>query len=106
MDPITTDTGERHFQPVICSRGFWLYTRTGGVLEVYPPVNSLVKKGDLIARIKNIFGNFVDEYYAPSRAITLGRSSNPVAMAGDRVIHLGVLAREGEALPPVAKENY
>lgn len=49
---------------VVCSSGFWMYTKTGGVLEVYPAVNTLVKKGDLIARIKNIFGNVVDEIYS------------------------------------------
>jgi predicted deacylase len=46
-----------------------IYTRTGGVLEVYPGVNNTVKKGDLIARIKNIFGNVVDEYFAPCAGI-------------------------------------
>ena len=42
---------------VLCSKGYWIYTKTGGVLEVYPKVNSIIKKGALIARIKNIFGN-------------------------------------------------
>ena len=41
-----------------------MYTRTGGVLEVYPSVNTIVRKGDLLARIKNIFGNIVDEIYS------------------------------------------
>ncbi|KAI9287749.1 hypothetical protein BC943DRAFT_318756 [Umbelopsis sp. AD052] len=91
---------------VLCSKGFWIYTRTGGVLEVYPGVNNTVKKGDLIARIKNIFGNVVDEYFAPCAGITIGRSSNPVAMAGDRIIHLGVIKKKGEMLPKEAKENY
>lgn len=36
----------------------------------------------------------------------IGQSSNPVAMAGDRVVHIGVLKMEGEALPMEAKENY
>ncbi|KAI9006939.1 hypothetical protein DFJ74DRAFT_773549 [Hyaloraphidium curvatum] len=91
----------------LCSRGFWIYTKTGGVLEVYPSVNTLIRKGDLIARIKNIFGNIVDEIYSPSTGIkTVGRSSNPVAMAGDRVLHLGILKKEGEVLPAAAKENY
>ena len=54
---------------VICSKGFWIYTKTGGVLEVYPEVNTLVKKGDLIARIKNIFGNIVDEVYSPESGV-------------------------------------
>ena len=72
---------------VLCSKGFWvsvrvqhlstphlnvnlqIYTNTGGVLEVYPNVNTLIKKGDLIARIKNIFGNIVDEYFAPCNGV-------------------------------------
>jgi hypothetical protein len=60
----------------------------------------------LVARVKNIFGTVVDEYYAPCGAMVIGRSSNPVAMAGDRIIHFGVPLKAGEELPKVAKENY
>ncbi|KAJ3268176.1 hypothetical protein HDV01_003359 [Terramyces sp. JEL0728] len=91
---------------IVCSRGFWLYTRTGGVLEVYPNVNTIVKKGDLIARIKNIFGNIIDEIYSTHTGVTIGRSSNPVAMAGDRILHMGVIKKENEVLAAEAKENY
>ncbi|CDS06151.1 hypothetical protein LRAMOSA08679 [Lichtheimia ramosa] len=91
---------------VLCSKGFWIYTKTGGVLEVYPGVNTIIRKGDLMARIKNIFGNVVDEYVAPCSGIVIGRSSNPVAMSGDRILHLGVIKRKGEVLPKEAKENY
>ncbi|KAG2223013.1 hypothetical protein INT45_012312 [Circinella minor] len=91
---------------VLCSKGFWIYTRTGGVLEVYPGVNTIIRKGDVIARIKNIFGNVVDEYMAPCGGIVIGRSSNPVAMSGDRILHLGVIKRKGESLAKEAKENY
>ncbi|KAI8618552.1 hypothetical protein BC830DRAFT_1108289 [Chytriomyces sp. MP71] len=91
---------------IICSKGFWIYTKTGGVLEVYPAVNTVIRKGDLIARIKNIFGNIVDEIFSPSSGVTIGRSSNPVAMAGDRVLHLGVIKKENEVLQREAKENY
>jgi len=93
-------------KPVICSKGFWMYTKTGGVLEVFPPVNTFVNSGVLIAVIKNIFGNIVDEYFSPCDGMVIGRSSNPVAMAGDRIIHLGVPLRKNEVLPAVAKENY
>ena len=60
----------------------------------------------LKTRIKNIFGNIVDEIYAPNSGITIGRSSNPVAQAGDRILHLGVIKKEGEELAKEAKENY
>lgn len=91
---------------ILCSKGFWIYTNTGGVLEVYPPVNTIVKKGALIARIKNIFGNIIDEIYCPMTGINIGRSSNPVAMAGDRVLHLGIIKKQREELAKEAKENY
>ncbi|KAK4514544.1 uncharacterized protein ATC70_002142 [Mucor velutinosus] len=91
---------------VLCSRGFWLYTKTGGLLEVYPSVNKLVQKGEIIARIKNMFGNVIDEYFSPCTGVVIGRSSNPVAMAGDRIVHMGVVKRKGEALAKAAKENY
>ncbi|KAJ3383263.1 hypothetical protein HDU84_003742 [Entophlyctis sp. JEL0112] len=106
-DPASgTSAAQRPPNTIICSRGYWIYTRTGGVLEVYPAVNTIIKKGALIARIKNIFGNIVDEIFSPGHGVTIGRSSNPVAMAGDRVLHLGVLKKENEVLMKEAKENY
>ncbi|RUP43669.1 hypothetical protein BC936DRAFT_136886 [Jimgerdemannia flammicorona] len=96
-----------------------LYTKTGVVLEVYG-VNTFVRKGDLIVRIKNIFGNVVDEHFVPCSGIvsnvgkgfsvvgrvTTGQRSNPVAMTSDWIIHLGVIKKKGEVLPREAKENY
>ncbi|KAJ3298542.1 hypothetical protein HK104_010597 [Borealophlyctis nickersoniae] len=106
VDPVDSLSMGPPPSTILCSKGFWIYTKTGGVLEVYPQVNTVIKKGALIARIKNIFGNIVDEIYAPSSGVTIGRSSNPVAMAGDRVLHLGVIRKEGETLAKEAKENY
>jgi hypothetical protein len=36
----------------------------------------------------------------------IGRSSNPVAMSGDRIVHMGVIKKTGEVLAKAAKENY
>ena len=38
--------------------------------------------------------------------VLIGRSSNPCAMAGDRVLHLGVPKKANETLALEAKENY
>ena len=48
----------------------------------------------------------MDEIYCPQSGITIGRSSNPVAQAGDRILHLGILKKADEALASEAKENY
>jgi len=74
--------------------------------QVYPQVNSLIKKGDLVARVKNIFGNCVEEYFADNDGIVVGRSSNPVATQGARIMHVGIRHVEGTPLPKAEHENY
>lgn len=69
-------------------------------------MNTLIRKGEIIARIKNMFGNIIEEYFAPCTGIVIGKSSNPVAMSGDRIAHLGVIKKTGEVLAKAAKENY
>jgi predicted deacylase/environmental stress-induced protein Ves len=92
--------------PIVCKKGYWTYTTNGGILEVYPGVNTLIKKGDVVARMRNIFGNFVEEYFAEEDSIVIGRSSNPVASTGDRILHLGVIHDPSEPLPQAGHENY
>ncbi|RCI07208.1 hypothetical protein CU098_013649 [Rhizopus stolonifer] len=109
LDDIKIDDSDEELGPshtILCSRGFWIYTKTGGILEVYPGVNTLIRKGEIIARIKNMFGNIIEEYFAPCTGIVIGKSSNPVAMSGDRIAHLGVIKKTGEVLAKAAKENY
>ena len=36
---------------------------------MYPGVNRLIRKGEIIARIKNMFGNIIEEYFAPCTGI-------------------------------------
>ena len=77
--------------PVVCARSYWLFTETGGVLYVFPSVATWVRKGDVIAEIHSVFGDVVDRIIAPQDAIVVGKSTNPVAETGDRIIHLGVV---------------
>jgi len=92
--------------PILCNGGEWMYTSAGGVLEVFPEVNTILKQGDVVARIRNIFGNIVQQVTAPRDAVCIGRSSNPVAYAGDRIIHLGFPHPPNTPLPDARGENY
>lgn len=92
MIPGATDgMGSVESPPVVCARSFWLFTQTGGVLYVFPAVNTWVRKGDVIAEIHSVFGSLVDRIVAPQDAIVIGKSCNPVAETGDRILHLGVV---------------
>jgi predicted deacylase len=92
--------------PFICSRSFWLRTDHGGLLEVLVDLTKRVEKGQLIARQANAFGDVTREYHAPMDGVVVGKSVDPMARTGDRILHLGVPAGELDAvkLVPTARE--
>lgn len=90
-------------RPVFCSRSLWMYSDRGGLLDVLPALASDVAKGEIVARLRDIFGTTCAEYAAPTNGIVIGRSVNPVGPTGARILHLGVRAQPGDpALPALA----
>jgi len=79
---------------IVCRRSFWIYTDHGGVLEVLPGVTDMVKQGECIAQLTDPFGDVLRRYEAPCDGIVIGRSVNPAAYTGARILHLGELATE------------
>lgn len=78
-------------ETVICKKSFWIYSDVGGLISVHPNVTDLVKKGDIIATVRNIFGDVVKEYFAPANGIVIGKSVSPVNQTGGRILHLGIV---------------
>lgn len=75
----------------ICARSYWLYTDMGGYLDVAVDLNQEVKKGEVIAILKNSFGEVIATYKTPEDGIVVGKSTNPVSSSGSRIVHLGIL---------------
>lgn len=88
---IDCEIEEGDSETVLCKKSYWIYTDTGGIMTVYPKVTELVKKGDLIATMRNIFGDTVQEYFAPEDGVVIGKSVSPVNQTGGRILHLGIL---------------
>lgn len=78
----------------VCYKSYWIYTQEGGYLEVLVQLNQKVEKGQQIAIMKDSFGTIVQTYSAPESGIVVGKSTNPVAISGSRIIHLGVLTEK------------
>ncbi len=78
-------------ETILCQKSYWIYTDTGGIMTVYPKVTELVKKGQLIATMRNIFGDTVQEYFAPEDGVVIGKSVSPINQTGGRILHLGIL---------------
>ena len=77
--------------PIICKRSYWIYTHTGGLLTVEVDLLAEVKKGDLIASQRDVFGTLKEQYLAPEDGVVIGKSTMPVNRSGGRVLHLGIL---------------
>ena len=76
--------------PVLCKKSYWIYVEEGGYLEIKVDLKQKLKKGELIAVMRNPFGEVLKEYLCPEDGIVIGKSSNPVNMSGGRIIHLGI----------------
>jgi len=90
---MTDDDVEEHDEEtVLCKKSYWIYSDTGGIMTVHPKVTELVKKGDVIATLRNIFGDVEKEYHAPEDGVVIGKSVSPINQTGGRILHLGILA--------------
>ncbi len=78
---------------VLCKRSYWIYTKNGGILTVFPKCTDLVEKGERIALLQNIFGDTIEEYFAPEDGIVIGKSNSPINQSGGRILHLGVVRK-------------
>ena len=79
--------------PYKCQRSYWIYTTIGGILEIFPQITDLVKKGERIALVRDVFGEILREYVAPEDGVVIGRSVNPINQTGSRILHLGILEK-------------
>jgi predicted deacylase len=78
-------------EAIECIRSYWLYTDAGGILEVFPSVAGIVREGQVIARLTDVYGGTVREYRAPEDGVVVGKTDNPVAHTGARILHLGIV---------------
>ncbi|MGB1700318.1 MAG: succinylglutamate desuccinylase/aspartoacylase family protein, partial [Nannocystaceae bacterium] len=88
-------------EPILCRESSWIFTDRGGLLEVLPMPADRIEQGALVARVKDAFGDVIREYFAPAAGVVIGKSTNPVAPTGARILHLGV---EVEADHPLRRQ--
>jgi len=75
---------------IICDHSYWLYSKKGGIIDVIPNLADMVKKGQVIAKVYDVFGQVREEVIANCAGVVIGKNINPKCEAGTRVLHLGV----------------
>jgi predicted deacylase len=77
---------------VECARSYWLFTDTGGILDVTQvQLTDRVTRGQVLATLHDPWGRRLRTYLAPEDGVVVGKSTNPVARTGARILHLGVV---------------
>jgi predicted deacylase len=79
---------------LVCDGSYWIYTDAGGFLEVMPEVGQRLQKGEIVAVLKDAFGTTSKTYIAPEEGVVIGKSTNPTALSGARILHLGLLQKK------------
>jgi len=73
-----------------CDKSYWIYSKKGGIVDVLPSLADEIKKGQVIAKVYNVFGQVKEEVLADKNGIVIGKNINPNCDAGTRILHLGV----------------
>lgn len=90
----------------ICDHSYWIYSKKGGIIDVLPKLADNVKKGELIAKVYNVFGEVKEEIIADKDGIVIGKNISPNCDAGTRVLHLGVNVIDPEPENIPGHENF
>ncbi|MEM1413422.1 MAG: succinylglutamate desuccinylase/aspartoacylase family protein [Myxococcota bacterium] len=76
--------------PIECTSSYWLFTDEGGFLEVQARLGARVAAGEAVATLADPWGGLLRTYRAPEAGVVVGKSTNPVASSGARILHLGI----------------
>lgn len=61
----------------------YIHSRNGGIQKLIKKENDIVEEGELMGEIYDVFGNKIEELYAPYRGVVIGFWSVPVIRPGD-----------------------
>ncbi len=78
----------------VCNSSYWIYSKSGGIVDVLPKLTDRINKGQVIAIIYNVFGEVKDKIIANKDGIVIGKNIRPNCEAGTRILHLGVDIKE------------
>jgi predicted deacylase len=74
----------------VCDHSYWIHSSKGGIIDVYPKLADQISKGQLIAKVYDVFGQVKEEILANRSGIVIGKNVSPSCDSGTRVLHLGV----------------
>ena len=91
LDMIDDEIELNDKEAILCNNSYWLYTDSGGLLNVHANLLDKLSKGQEVANIRDIFGQKIKDYHVSDAGIVIGKSVSPVNQSGGRILHLGIM---------------
>ncbi|WOI53912.1 M14 family metallopeptidase [Parvularcula sp. LCG005] len=92
----TSATPARH-APYVSNASSWVRAPAGGILRLSVSLGGMVKKGDVVGALNDLFGEQEQTLTAPADGIVIGQTNLPVVNEGDAVLHIAEPARRKTA---------
>ncbi len=79
---------------ILCHKWKWMRSDEGGILIVFPKLLQKVKQGELIAEVRNIFGEMQKQFFSPHDGIVIAKNTNPICQTGTGILNIGYECKE------------
>ncbi|MCP1727150.1 putative deacylase [Natronospira proteinivora] len=88
-------------QPVVARSSLWVRAPASGIVRMNLALGAHVKKGQVLGRIADPFGESQTEMHAPASGVLIGRSELPLAYEGEALFHIARFESAREAAASV-----
>lgn len=89
-------TSKKAVEPFIARDSTWMRATNSGFVSHKKSIGDLVEKGQLLANIKDPFGQIIDKCVASVSGIIIGKQSIPLVMEGEAMYHIAYFKEAGE----------
>lgn len=77
------------YRPYVAKHSSWVRSSDSGFVIHHKELGAIVNKGDVIATVKNPFGDVIGDMKAPDEGIIIGKQNIPLVQEGEAVYHIG-----------------
>ena len=88
MLPKLHRTTSRQIKPALSKSSSWIRAQESGMIQTLKNLGDVVEKGDVIARIEEMFEDQGFEVIAPFAGIIIGKTQIPLIHEGDAIFHI------------------
>jgi len=88
-------------QPVIARSSLWVRAPASGIVRMNLALGAHVKKGQVLGRIADPFGESQTEMHSPVSGVLIGRSELPLSHEGEALFHIARFESASEAAASV-----